>query len=405
MERVHTLIRLLKERYKQIAALMMMSVALSVIAFLVQTRIYRAEASIMPLKDSRSSITAILGMFGSIPVAPSFLKSFGSSDVDRLIAILTSETIALRTIEALNLTPHLFPKRWDEDRNDWKDPDEIPQPKEAAEVFQRKVLKVKETDRGAIAIQVKFADPQMAVRIANQLLTELDQFINESSFSVGRKNREFLEKRLAEVQRELKQAEEEFKSFQERTGILLLDAQTEAAIELMAQLEAQKIAREIELGVMTKIASEQAPKVQLLKDELAELEKKIAELTESEKSDETLLPALKKSPELGLEYIRKKRELLLREKLYELITQQYELARIEENRELIAFQVIDAPMMPYKPCWPKLWVNVCAAIFAASLLSFIYLLLVANAEMETSRGKSDAQRMDAGSARPTEVAH
>jgi len=392
MDRVARLLELLKKRYKQVAYIFTGALVLSILAFVVQTRIYKAEATIMPLKDSSSPLSALVNMVGSIPVSPNFLKGLGTSDVDRLTALLESETLAIRTIDALDLLPHLFKKRWDKKHSRWKKPDKKPTPKEAAKVFRKELLKIKESELGTIIIQIKFPDPNMAVKIADRLITELDKFINQSSFSVGRKNREFLETRLVEVKEELVAAEEEFKKFQEETGILLMDAQTEAAIELLAQLEAQKVVREIELGVLSKMASEEAPKVQLIKDELSELDKKIRELSEKPHNENNLLPAIKQSPELGLRYVRKKREFLIREKIFELITQQYELARIEENRELMAFQVVDPPIIPYEPSWPKLWINLGAALFAASVLSFVYLLLIDSLELGEPYGKRSADR-------------
>lgn len=393
MDRVKLLINLLKAKRKGVALIIAGSLVLSVIAFFAQTRIYKAEATIMPLKNSSSSLSAVLGMFGSIPVEPSFLRNFGNSDNDRLMAILKSETIALNTIQSLDLLPLLFPKKWDEKSKKWKNEKKQPHPKEAAKIFQEDVLRLKESEQGTILIQVKFKDPKIAANIANQLLKELDGFINQSSFSVAKKNREFLEARLEEAKKELGASEEDFKNFQEQTGIILLDSQTEAMIELVAQLEAQKVAREVELGVLTQIASDAAPKVQLLKDELKALDKKIKEFTEGTQSKDNLLPSLKKSPSLGIEYVQKKRDLLIKEKIFELLTQQYELARIEENRELIAFEVLDKPLVPHKPCWPILWINLAVGLFVSSLLSLAYLLIPMNANSEEKDGKSASSRV------------
>lgn len=392
MDRVKLLENLLKARRKGVALIIIGSLVLSILAFFAQTKTYKAETTIMPLKDSSSSLSAVLGMFGSIPVEPSFLRSFGGSDNDRLIAILKSETIALNTIQSLDLMPRLFPKNWDKKRNEWKSEKKQPHPKEAAKIFQEDILQLKESERGTILVQAKFKDPNVAANIASQLLEELDKFINQSSFSVAKKNREFLEARLEEAKKELSKSEEEFKNFQERTGIILLDSQTEATIELVAQLEAQKVAREVELGVLTQIASVEAPKVQSLKDELKSLDKKIKEFTESAQSKDGILPTLKKSPSLGIEYVQKKRDLLIKEKIFELLTQQYELARIEENRELIAFEVVDRPLIPHKPCWPIFWVNVAAGLFVSSLLSLAYLLIPTNVKPEEKDGKPASSR-------------
>ena len=68
-------------------------------------------------------------------------------------------------------------------------------------------------------------------------------------------------------------------------------------------------------------------------------------------------PALNEAPDLGMEYMRLKRNLLTEEAIYELLTKEKELAKIEESRDLVAFQVLDPARVPQKKCSPIILLN------------------------------------------------
>jgi hypothetical protein len=68
--------------------------------------------------------------------------------------------------------------------------------------------------------------------------------------------------------------------------------------------------------------------------------------------DGELYPPLRQLPRLGVPYADLYRQVRVQETLYELLTQQYEMARIEEVKDIPAVSVIDAPGIAEKKSFP-----------------------------------------------------
>ena len=69
------------------------------------------------------------------------------------------------------------------------------------------------------------------------------------------------------------------------------------------------------------------------------------------------------------------RNLRIQETLFELLTQQYEMARIEEAKDLPAITVIDEPGIAEKKSFPpRLWVTLSLTVFAFAVTSAWILL-------------------------------
>lgn len=123
-----------------------------------------------------------------------------------------------------------------------------------------------------------------------------------------------------------------------------------------------------------KITRHQRPLLLTIKDELRELKKQLAMLeTKGSNPEAEAIPSLSEAPTLGLQYIRLKRKALTQEKVFELLTEQYEMAKIEEAKEDITFQVIDRAIPPEKRIKPKRRLNVMLA-GVVSLFAGIFLV-------------------------------
>jgi uncharacterized protein involved in exopolysaccharide biosynthesis len=58
-------------------------------------------------------------------------------------------------------------------------------------------------------------------------------------------------------------------------------------------------------------------------------------------------------PELQLEYVRKEREVKYHEALFDMLSRQYEAARLDEARDAPVLQVLDAASYPDTKSSPK----------------------------------------------------
>ena len=336
--------RIVMKRWKIIAGIFVISVVTAAIISLLMTPIYQAKATLMPVESSGGRLSGALQNLGSLPFVGGMVPGIGGASATKLVAVLKSRTLAEDVIHALNLTRIFF-----------KDKKDKPPSLEDAVESLTDITKIADDKKGGvISISVEYKDPKIAADIANHYTTVLQKFINENTLSMAKRNRIFIEDQLEKVKRELKEAEEAMKSFQTDKKIVAIDAQTEAAIRVLADLKAQITAREVQMGVMKQFSTAANPDVLRIKDELRELRKQLTMVESKRGNPETMaLPSLSDAPALGLQYIRLKREALIQEKVFELLTQQYEMARIEEAKEDITFQVIDRAIPSEKRIKPK----------------------------------------------------
>ena len=88
-----------------------------------------------------------------------------------------------------------------------------------------------------------------------------------------------------------------------------------------------------------------------------------------------VLTPVGKAPEVGLEYIRKYRDVKYYETLFELLAKQYEMARIDEARDATVIQVLDMALTPERKSKPKrlliAWLTFLVVGFVSLLWAFM----------------------------------
>jgi len=242
-----------------------------------------------------------------------------------------------------------------------------------------------------ITISVDFQDPELAATVANQYRIELQRFLSENALSLAKRARIFLGDRYEQAKKQLTGSEEALRVFQTKHKLVAMDEQTEAAVKAIADLKAQIMSKEVELGVFQKFVTETNPYVIKIKDEIKGLKKQLAGMESRKGNPEAdVFPSFNEAPTLGLEYMRLRRDVLINEKLFELLTQQYEMAKIEEAREDMAFQVIDRAVPPEERFKPKrkliVMIAGIVAIFMGVFLVF-FLEYVENVKPKESARK------------------
>jgi uncharacterized protein involved in exopolysaccharide biosynthesis len=81
-------------------------------------------------------------------------------------------------------------------------------------------------------------------------------------------------------------------------------------------------------------------------------------------------------PEMGTEYLRKLRQLKYNETLFELLSKQYELAKLDEARDAVVIQVIDRAVPPERKSGPHRALIVLLGTVLALFLSGLIVLLL-----------------------------
>jgi len=160
----------------------------------------------------------------------------------------------------------------------------------------------------------------------------------------------FFERELEGAHAELTRAENNLEATEERTGVLEIDGQAREMIASAAALRAQVAAKAVEIRGMREFAAGENPDLMRAEDELSGMENQLAEMdTDSDRSDGDLALPRGKITQDGLDYVRALREMKYREAVYELLTREVEVARVDEARQGSLVQVIDAAQIPDRP--------------------------------------------------------
>jgi uncharacterized protein involved in exopolysaccharide biosynthesis len=222
---------------------------------------------------------------------------------------------------------------------------------------------------GIITISVDDTDPKRSADLANAFVDELKKLTSKMNMTGAGNSRAFLEERIATSRKELNDAENALKSFQSKYK--LIDAQAQAGVTMSAltQLNAKLTSQEIQLNILRRTLSESSQEVKNLRQSIAVLRDQISKY---EKSGSGVAPGFENVPELGQEYLHLIRSFKTAEAVYDMLTKQYETARLNEANDVSSIQVIQSAIVPEhknKPQRRKMF----EAAFFVSLLSSIAL--------------------------------
>ena len=181
-----------------------------------------------------------------------------------------------------------------------------------------------------------------------------------------------LEGRLSDVQRQLVEIQAKIKDYTKRYGFLSVEAITSEQLSVTARLRAELIMKDMEIESYQKFSTIDDPVIRRLKTERDSIKSSIAAL---EKGKGGLLPAQEEIPALAFEYAQLQRDLAVQAEIFKLLTQQYELAKLNVEDQETTFQVLEPAEAPDKKSGPsrgKLCIIVTlAAFFFSVLLAFM----------------------------------
>jgi tyrosine-protein kinase Etk/Wzc len=202
---------------------------------------------------------------------------------------------------------------------------------------------------GIISIAVTDTDRKRAAAMANAFMEELGNLLQKMAVSEATDRSAFLTKeRNLSLQRLIK-AEEELRTFSEKSDVLQIDAQTKGMLEYVAALRAAIDSKEVQLQVLRRRATPINPELVQLETEIKGLKEK---LQGCDSKDSQLCGAsmigTSRVPSLGLEYMRLFRETKFQEGLYQLYCKLLELSRLDEVRNTSVVQVVGYAKQPEK---------------------------------------------------------
>jgi uncharacterized protein involved in exopolysaccharide biosynthesis len=222
---------------------------------------------------------------------------------------------------------------------------------------------------GLIKLSVTDRDPRRAADLANGWVEEYRRLTAALAITEASQRRLFFERQLSAAHEDLVRAEEQMKQTEQRTGVIEVEGQARARIASAAQVRGQIAAKQIEIRAMREFAADQNPDLERAQQELNGMEGQLSAMdVDSDRSAGDLVAPPGKLTQGGLDYARALREVKYRETIQDLLTRQYEGARIDEARQGSQVQIIDSATIPDRPSSHyRLWIALGALVLALPL--------------------------------------
>jgi len=353
---LNVLIVLLKRKTMILGITIGVGLLATIVSFLLPP-IYRGETRIIPPQQGRQDMAS--QMLGQLGGAAGLLGATIAVKTpnEMYVEILKSRTILDRIIDKYKLMES-YRKKYREDAR-----------KKLLKVFKAK----EEKKSGIIILSVEDRDPKKAAEMANAFVQELKSVVGGLAVTEAAQKRLFFEEQLRGTKASLFRAEEEVKAFQQETGAMQIDAQARAVIEGIAGLRARIASQEVQLKVLRSYATAQNPDLQKIEEEVQGLRTELGKLESNEgKGHDPLMPT-GRMVAVGTEYLRKLRDRKYYEIMFELLSKQYELARLDEARDAVVIQIVDPAVPPDKKVKP----NRPLLVFLFMMIAFLVSLFVA----------------------------
>ena len=259
---------------------------------------------------------------------------------------------------------------------------------------------------GIITISVTDHDPQRAAALANAYVDQLNALVSELSTSSARREREFLEDRLKVAKKDLDDASNQFAQFSSKNGTLDIQQEGKAMLDAAGTIAGELIAAQSQLEGLRQIYTDNNSRVRALNARVVELRRQLEKLGgtqgNTEKPSQTSAltkdqagyssatqavdpsaakaggglpyPTLKSLPLLGAKYGDYYRRAKIQETVFELLTQQYELAKVQEVKETPSVKVLDPGRIPERKSFPPRLAIMFLGTFLAFASSVVWVM-------------------------------
>lgn len=330
----------------------------TVVAFLLPLRYTSTVSFVAPSLNSGSSAAAALA---------GQLAAFGAGDLlggaknpgDLYAGILRSRSIASELIKRFDLMSVYRVKK----------------ESQAEAVLGSSTDVIVDLKSSIVTVGVTAKSRELAQQLANAYMDALRETNGRLALSQSSQRRLFFGQQLAKEKDDLEDAEVELKRTEEQSGLIAPSGQTAVQIETVAQTQAQIALRQVQLAALRDSATEQNPQVIRLRSEIGDLQGQLSRLQNGSGKVSTAAIPTSKVPQLQLEYVRKEREVKYHEALFDILSRQYEAARLDEARDAPVLQVLDSASYPDTKSAPKRMYYMLGGLVFGFISSCVWVLL------------------------------
>jgi capsular polysaccharide transport system permease protein len=223
---------------------------------------------------------------------------------------------------------------------------------------------------GAVHIQVQAFDPKTAHDVAALMVKSGEERMNEIGHSLAQSQVDFLMTAVVDARKRLDASTAEMIKFQNSNGLIAPASTAESLNGMIAQLETQKTATQIQLNSIPVGLNPNQPSVVMLKRNLQTIDQQI-----TEKKGELATASGSALNSTVVDSQRLQLAISFDTDLYKLALSNLEQGRMNASRDLKKVSVLQSPTSPEWPLEPERFYNVIATIVICGGLIFIIKLL------------------------------
>jgi tyrosine-protein kinase Etk/Wzc len=323
---------------------------------------YTAMTAILPPQQGSSAGSALMSQLGGLGSVAS-LAGGGALGLknpnDLQVALLRSRTVEDAMVDRFHLMELFHTNLKSVARKDFE-----------------KVVEIDSGPKdGLIHISVTDRDPRRAADMANGYVEEFKKYSSGLAVTEASQRRLFFEQQLSQAKDNLANAEDELKKVEQKTGMIQLDSQARAAIELVAELRGQIAAKEVQISGMRSFATGENPELQLAEQQLASLRSQEEKLGANPEGASNVMIPKGNLQAAGIEYVRKLRDVKYFETIFDLLARQFEVAKIDEAHQGAIVQIVDRAVVPDHRSSPMRSVIVLVAALLGMFFGILFVFV------------------------------
>lgn len=304
-----------------------------------EKKTYTSEITFVEQKSSSSS-SMLSSLASSIPFGLGGSLSGGESS--SLVTVLESRKFRTEIAEKLKLREYIIEisKMKPEAQKDLTIID-------VSEWVKGVVAVNQDTKTGVYKVSVKLEDKEMAAKIANEYFTILDNYIKNTKLDKNKINREYLEKQLESVEKDLDYKQGLLKSFEKKYNTASIEADSKIALESAAMIKGEIIKTESQLNVARGVYGEESVEVVKLRDTLSEYNKQLNNLQKGTGSVKFV--PVKDIGVIKYDLEKLKTEIEATTEVYKMLRVQLEQAKLDEISNKSVIELLDEAVVAKVP--------------------------------------------------------
>lgn len=347
---------------------------LAVIYSLLTPELWTSKVSILPYNEASPNIALDNSMlnFGA-----SLLGMGVNQTSNQLVDVLLSRTFSDKIIDEFQLIDYF----------ELKHDDQFFLQHQARRSLHKDVLKIELVDEtGLINVYVTTKDKFFSTRIANRYSELLDEYNLYQRNTSGKLKKEFLSKRIKEVEATLDSLKLRISEFGKQHNLLSIDEQVSSVVKIYSEMVIKKIDIDLEDEITKNQYGIDNPARDIVKISQSYINDKIAEIEGIKADSLRYILNMDDIPDITIEYANLLMLSEIQTKIYEFLLPQYEQAKLQELKDLPTIDIIDKAVPAGIRTKPKR-AQICIvaffiSLFFSSLLSYSYDVMKGNGQLE-----------------------